>query len=415
MKIINKLITAVLLLMLSVPAAAQELALTGFVEGAYGTRVQENNLVSRDYLLNELRMQLKLEHFTDAGDFFGSVDFLADNAVKGTTGTSIREAYFRFSPFSFMDVKAGRQVMTWGTGDLVFINDLFPKDYISFFTGREDQYLKAASDALRMSFFSSAGNLEVVVSPEFQADILPTGSRLSFYNPMAGGIIGGDGLTGAPLPAQELKNAEISLRAYRMMMNFQVSGYFYNGFYKTPMGMDPVLGMYFPELAVYGTSLRGQALGGVLNMEYGYYDSSEETTGMNPLIPNSSHKFLIGLDKQLFTDFNLGLQYYGEYMTDHDRYMSTLPVGSPEMDELRNVFTSRMTKMMYYQNIHLSLFTFYSPTDEDWHLRPSISFKYSDQISLAAGGNLFGGEKVYTLFGQFENNNNLYMRLRYNF
>ena len=36
------------------------------------------------------------------------------------------------------DVKIGQQVLTWGTGDYVFLNDLFPKDYPSFFAGRSD-------------------------------------------------------------------------------------------------------------------------------------------------------------------------------------------------------------------------------------------------------------------------------------
>ena len=36
------------------------------------------------------------------------------------------------------DLKIGQQVLTWGTGDYVFLNDLFPKDYQSFFSGRDD-------------------------------------------------------------------------------------------------------------------------------------------------------------------------------------------------------------------------------------------------------------------------------------
>ncbi len=85
------------------------------------------------------------------------------------------------------------------------------------------------------------------------------------------------------------------------------------------------------------------------------------------------------------------------------------------LDEMRYLVTTRLTQLVYYENVILSLFIFYSPSDEDWHVRPTVSFKYSDTISFATGANLFSGTKNYTLFGQFEDNNNAYARVRYYF
>ncbi|MFC1509614.1 hypothetical protein ACFL60_08030 [Candidatus Omnitrophota bacterium] len=70
------------------------------------------------------------------------------------------------------------------------------------------------------------------------------------------------------------------------------------------------------------------------------------------------------------------------------------------MEELRQVATLRLTQMLHYQTINLSLFGFYSPDDE---------------VTLTVGGNLFGGDRPYTLFSQFEDNSNLYTRVRYYF
>ena len=42
-------------------------------------------------------------------------------------------------------------------------------------------------------------------------------------------------------------------------------------------------------------------------------------------------------------------------------------------------------------------------------------YKYSDEVALTLGGNLFGGDEDYTLFGQFQDNNNIYTRVRYSF
>ena len=48
---------------------------------------------------------------------------------EGDGFLDLREANFILTPASLMDVKAGRQILTWGTGNLIFINDLFPKDW----------------------------------------------------------------------------------------------------------------------------------------------------------------------------------------------------------------------------------------------------------------------------------------------
>ena len=64
----------------------------------------------------------------------------------------LRQLRFTFRPGGSVDLRVGRQILTWGTGDLLFINDLFPKDWVSFFSGREEQYLKNPVDAARFGW-----------------------------------------------------------------------------------------------------------------------------------------------------------------------------------------------------------------------------------------------------------------------
>ena len=64
------------------------------------------------------------------GDVWG--DFISEEVDYDT-----REAWMFMRPTDYMDIKFGRQVLTWGTGDWVFLNDLFPKDwqFISYRAG----------------------------------------------------------------------------------------------------------------------------------------------------------------------------------------------------------------------------------------------------------------------------------------
>ena len=62
-----------------------------------------------------------------------------------------------------------------------------------------------------------------------------------------------------------------------------------------------------------------------------------------------------------------------------------------------------------------SLFTFYSPSDEDYYLRPSLNYRHSDQWTFVFGGNVFGGNKPQTFFNQLQDASNFYLRVRYNY
>ena len=119
----------------------------GFIEAAYGPKFSGDKLTQKnDYNLLEQRLQLKVAYRPQKlawlaswnPEFFYKGDLLSDE-YKETLRYQIREANGLVSPLSWMDVKLGRQILTWGTGDYLFINDVFPKDYESFFIGRDDE------------------------------------------------------------------------------------------------------------------------------------------------------------------------------------------------------------------------------------------------------------------------------------
>lgn len=394
------------------PAVADGAEWHGFVEGAFGARTVEDSPYDglRDYTLEETRAQLRMEAYGDRGEVFVRLDVLDDQAAVGDgIDLQLREGYLRFPTFAdHLDVKVGRQALTWGTGDLIFVNDLFPKDWVSFFIGREDQYLKAPANAARLGLYGLPFDVDLVLVPEFTPDRLPTGERLDFYAPF-------DSMPPPATPANLVENGEVALRLSRYAGSYTVSAYGYRGFFKTPVGLTADMRPFYPKLSVYGASVRGPGLGGIVWLEGGYYDSRNDSDGENPLVANSSGRFLAGFERQMATDFNVGLQWYGELMVDHDKYARAIPRGAWVQDELRQIVTLRLEKMMYYQTVRLSLFTFYSPTDEDMHARALVSYKVTDEVEVAVGGNLFEGEHEETQFGQFDRNDNVFARVRYSF
>jgi hypothetical protein len=117
-----------------------ELYTDGFVQGLFGANLNDSNPTSGDYTASETRLQMRMERFGDRSEFFSRIDFVYDGVGREEYEWELREAYLKLKLGDKVDLKAGRQILTWGTGDLIFINDVFAKDYRSFFIGRDDQY-----------------------------------------------------------------------------------------------------------------------------------------------------------------------------------------------------------------------------------------------------------------------------------
>jgi len=244
-----------------------------------------------------------------------------------------------------------------------------------------------------------------------------TGERISFYDGLGGRLAGDEADRKFIEPAQTLKNAELAMRAYGSVGRYETALYLFRGFYKEPRGiLDPAQEEFFyPRLHVYGASLRGPVLGGIGNAELGYYDSREDRRGENPLVENSSVKYLLGYTRDMGNDGAVGVQYFVEQMVDYPAYLRGLGAGERVRDEFRHLVTVRLSKLFKAQTVEAGLFVFYSPSDEDAYFRPSIAYKVSDNFSVTGGANVFTGRDVETEFGQFERNDNLYTRVRYIF
>lgn len=411
-------------LLLASSSFSQEAPFHGFVQANYSVRIADTDDApfgmsarEHDLILGDERVQLELTRYSEAGraSFSAKLDIYRD-AMDGKAKLDLREAYLDLSLGRF-DFRIGRQIITWGLGDLVFINDIFPKDWVAFLSGRPLEYLKIGSDALNVSFHPGFLSFQAILIPFFEPDNLPTGERLFYYNPLVPQAKSIE--TVEPMP--QFDNFEGTLRLYRTLGNLDLSLYGYRGFYRMPgMQFDQVaekLTFFYPKLSVYGGSAQGALFGGVFSLEGGYYDSRKDRNGTDPSIENPQIKFLAGYQRAYGADFTLGVQYFGEAMLKYSQYEKekTLPQSYPKRKELRHNITLRVMRFFKYQILRLSIFTWVSPNEEDYYLNPEIRYSFTDELWAAVGANVLGGKEEHTFFGQFEQNDNLYLTVRYGF
>jgi hypothetical protein len=394
-------------------ATAQGISWGGFAQSHVAWRTNQVACPSGtacEFPAAELRGQLKAEGKNSSGNaaFAGRFDLVRDVVLEDTS-VETRELFGDLISEK-ATARLGRQVVTWGVGDLLFINDTFPKDQVALFTGQPLQYLKLGSDALKLNAYPALVNLELVIAG-FRPDNTPTSRRFVLADPLSAGLP-----RSTEEPGNSPKELEISGRVSGYLDNWELTGYASRTHYRSPAWQvtgTGIIGSY-PRLNTVGASLTGPIGKGVLSLEAGYYDSTQDRDGRDPSIENSQSRGLIGYTRQLWEDATLGLQLYGEWMRDYAAYRESLPAGFPAKDRVRKVATVRLTQFFAHQTVTFNVFAFLGLSEEDRYVIPSLRYAFSDNLWAEIGANLFGGKRSGT-FGAMQDNSNIYLTVRYAF
>lgn len=367
--------------------------ITGFAQLAYGRWLNNETILPINHSLNELRLRLETAYQVDSLQFNFKVDALYDEALSDFN-FRIRQAVLDGNLSENVALKAGRQILSWGTGDLLFVNDLFRKDWQSFFNGRDDQYLKAAVDAIKLSYFGEQVSLDLIWQPRFSSDRYLTGERFSFYDSQTKTIT-------APMPsieADEPSSGAIAARLYFSYQHTDIAFYFNRGYSGTP-STTAKNSFYLPQLSSLGASMITPLATGLFNVETAYHNYQHS----DPTAPTDQIRLLLGYQQELMPRVTLAGQFYIERYKQHRAV--------PE-DASRQVITLRLSHRSSNDKWFTTLFGFVSPNQHDSYLRTAIRYRANDQLQIALGINIFNGSPS-RFFGQLYLNDNAYLRLTY--
>jgi len=390
-------------------AASETLELSGFVQAHAVVRTVDVDCPAGtecDVPFNDQRAQIKAEGGNESGSvaYLGKID-LIHNWALNDIDSEVRELYVDYHTDDFT-VRGGRQVITWGAGDLLFINDVFPKDWGAFYSGQPLEYLKLGSDAVKLDLFMGSTTLEMVIS-DFRADRLPDDRQFIISSPFSASL---------PRDMEEPEAPEYALKLSGYLRSWDAAVYASRGYYHAPalMATATVVRGTHPRLNTLGISLSGPVASGVLNLETGYYDSEDDGNGADPTMENSQARLLIGYTRQIGQETQIGIQAYAEWMQDYDAYKHTLPSGYARRDEVRTVATVRFTQYYLHQTLTVNLFAFLGISENDSYVIPSVRYAFSDNLWMELGANILNGSRS-GMFGTLGDNDNAYVTMRYAF
>lgn len=399
---------AVVLLLASSLASA-DVTFSGFLQQNTAFNTREANPDGRHHKWLEERAQLKLDAGDGAWHLLAKGDIAWDHLGRQDQ-SELRELYVDYTASNW-DTRIGRQVVTWGLGDLLFVNDVWAKDHEALFSGRPLEYLKRGVDAIKIGAYPEFANFELIVSPTFRESRIPDARRFHLYDPMPAVTT-----RGTVKPGQ----GDVGLRIYRDVSGWDVALYSYRGFQRTPsmrpdsMTAPTRITYFYPQLSVLGASASGRIGKGVFSLEAARYGSREDRAGSDFAIPNSQTRILAGYQFQPLDDVSLSFQFYVERMHDYEAYRAALPAGFPIDKRWNQTVTARWTQQFLHQTLRFSTYVSYNDGNGDHFVNPELRYSFNDKIWGAVGANLYGG-KPGGQFGQLERDDNVYLQVRYEF
>jgi len=381
----------------------------GYLEYRLGGYTQGYDYAS----INEARLQLAFSHrFSDVTNFVFRSDAVHDE-VENDSYIEVRELYINTSLSESTQAKLGRQIITWGMADFVYVNDLFAKDYLASFIGRDvdSEYSRKPNDALRLTqYWGEDNSLEVVGVARLEPDGIVTSDR---HTPIQ------ENLSTYP-KAEDIGDFEkpfYALRYLGSILGQEVGLYHYNGYWPTPQGIDlSIPQTYYPKLRTYGASIRGNLAKGIYFAEAAYYDSVEDRDGDNPLIANSQVRWYAGYEQEIFKSMTGSIQYYQEIRLNQTAYEKAQKSINQEVrDKIYQTLTLRFNNYFYKQTFGMTTLLHGSLNEKDAYLRVGLFYKGSDRWMLQGGVNVFRGEDPSTQIGMLEDLSNVYAAVRVNF
>jgi len=441
----------------------------------YGIDVSENVTIS-GVIKNETASHLKMDEFmkientaqvgveyraTDYLHLFGLFRFYYDGVfdvekkyerVKSelyrtdVTDDWLRELYVDILS-DRLDVRLGRQQVVWGTADGVKILDAVNPTDMREFTLDDYADSRIPLWMLKLEYAPTLnGTAQFLFVPDFQANYIPPldapftfqASKIGaervaeWFKLMKEQGLKPEGPFSEDLEAERMKDltdTTIGFRWLDVVGGFEYTLNFLYGFYLSGANYSWVEGTTlnlekrYERIYLYGASFtkaltKGPLSGLTLRGEFAYIqDVPTYYDGPRGLAVTKMDNFnyVLGFDKYLGTNWFTSLQFI-QFITSQDNYQGYELLFGPTlgpMDQVTTMLSLKVSTDFMHERLKPEVLVIYG-LDNDWKINPKVQFEILDSLVAIAGVHIFEGESK-NLYGQFDDNDELFFELRFGF
>ncbi|BDU51322.1 DUF1302 family protein [Haliovirga abyssi] len=386
---------------------ANQLETTGYLQNYTGVLLQNG-----DYSILQNSFNLNLDYSGDKGKLHIN-PILYNYNSESNIDLKLKEGYIDLY-FENFDLRIGKQQIIFGKADGVFITDVIsPKDLTEFILPDFDE-IRIGVNAAKLDYYFGDTTVETVFIPDFQGDILPASNSIW-----------------AIKKPQEFENATMDLSKMSMKNNLKnssfaikissindfldyelISGYLWNS---TPVNniskgssglvvqpeyyRNKIIGGSFSK-SVAGLILRGE---GAL-----YIDKALQTKNIlnEGVVKKNDLNYMIGIDYNIL-GVNLSNQIIQEYILDYKDEDEVM------QDKLKTTLTLNINDKFLRDTLFCQLFAYYNVETKDALIKTKVDYSLFDGFNIIGGGDIFVGDSGP--FGQFDNNDMIYTKVKYSF
>ncbi len=406
-------LSGILIILLSL-IKADNISTTGYVRSYMGLLLNDNN----DYSIIQNTLNLNFEQIKDKVALKANpyIYQYPHNNLK----LRLRELYMDLY-FNSIDLRIGKQQIIWGKADGVFITDIVsPKDLTEFLLPDFEE-IRMGITSVKADYYIGNNTLELVWIPAFQGTVMPDSNSIWFPKmDLAGNII----YDFSDMKVNEsFKNSEFFTKfsALTSAIDFELMfAYAYDD--DPTIHIHPILNSQthklsgvllkpkYNRLHVYGgsfsTTLGPMVLRGEGALYTGkYFNLSELSPSTDNIIKKDYLHYLLGIDYTTFYNIKLSAQFIQQYILDYEDIIKN--------DEFENMGTFLATKDFLNETLFTELFIYYGFNNNDALIRPKVTYDFADGFEILIGANIFTGTKGR--FGQFNNNDMVYSKIKYSF
>ena len=392
--------------------AQENVPVNGYVRNYTGVLTKEPNNFS--IIQNTFDVNFEKRSDKIAFKFNPYVHHYTDKKLE----IGLREAYLDMY-FKNFDIRVGKQQIIWGKAEGVFITDVVsPKDLREFLLPDFDE-IRTGITSIKLNYFKGSHTFEVVWAPVFTPTQMPDDN--SIWAPeMDFPVVPTWDYSKAEI-SPNLENSEVFARYSFMGSSFDfeiVGGYFH---YDDPAmhltkQIDPAT-MQLSGLTVRPEYHRVTMGGGSFSVPVGdwvfrgegahysgRYFQTENPEVADAAIEKDNLHYMGGLDYTL-GGVKLSVQFIQEYILDYEEGIYN--------DEMENTMTFLAKKDFFREKLWIELFSYIGLNNEDALIRPKLTYDFADGFEIQGGANIFLGDKGR--FGQYDENDMVYMKLKYSF